>query len=786
MKLMIEALLSRAKQMNLLLKHIVSVCMILCSICIVFSSVLFGGKSLYPITYVGRSTEYLISQPSVLHNINNAGIYMDGGASDWVEIPIMQAANKTILNGELPLWDFYNSIGMPIVQNTNGSTLAPLGFFLNFNSSETAWNIMYLFRLFVIMLFTYLFIHKKMKNHLLSVLGSIVFGFSGYVMLYFNIFFLHVDALLPMLMYATECFFEKRSKSKWLFITATVAGMMLGGNPQNLITCTIFAILYYIFKLYEKAGNWRASLCKENMVAVAKYLLAYIFAGIITLFYWLPFIELFLNGYNYHGNGGIATLNLSALIGLLFPTRILHTAFSSLPYMGLTAIAVVFFQLQFKHVENRKEKIFLISFILLFLLKIFGFFAIQWIGYLPILNLLGFTKYNAPMYFAFMMLWIYATKDMYQNLRRKRLCMVLIVSAIGAVAWGGVYSYLNKGSIARSPYFLLAIIICLAILGIITSLRPKYIKIGVGAVISITILELMIFPAYTATLRIDTGTAFAVPDFANYIINHRENSYDRVYPVGPLLTGNISTYYDIQSITGVSATPEKRYFAFMKEFILNQNLDVQMVTTQSTGYDPRSKKFLDLLNVRYVLIDNYGKIEDFDLKPIYQSERLTIYENQTVMPRAFTVCNAVFESEESEAFEQMRSSNFNPAKTVVLPVDKGYILSDQMTNLEQDQVEISTYNSNKVIIDCQMQQNGFLVLSDLYYPGWKAYVNGEEVELLQADYIFRAVYLEQGESQVQFIYKPNAVFYGFYISLSALLLVILVFSIHHKIRERKK
>jgi uncharacterized membrane protein YfhO len=47
-----------------------------------------------------------------------------------------------------------------------------------------------------------------------------------------------------------------------------------------------------------------------------------------------------------------------------------------------------------------------------------------------------------------------------------------------------------------------------------------------------------------------------------------------------------------------------------------------------------------------------------------------------------------------------------------------------------------------------------LFLSDTYYPGWKAYVDGKETKIYRADYTFRAIYVLGGSHKVEFIYSP--------------------------------
>jgi uncharacterized membrane protein YfhO len=52
------------------------------------------------------------------------------------------------------------------------------------------------------------------------------------------------------------------------------------------------------------------------------------------------------------------------------------------------------------------------------------------------------------------------------------------------------------------------------------------------------------------------------------------------------------------------------------------------------------------------------------------------------------------------------------------------------------------------------EENSLLVLSDTYYPGWKAFVDGKGTNIYRADYTFRAVPLNAGTHRVRFVYDP--------------------------------
>ena len=63
-----------------------------------------------------------------------------------------------------------------------------------------------------------------------------------------------------------------------------------------------------------------------------------------------------------------------------------------------------------------------------------------------------------------------------------------------------------------------------------------------------------------------------------------------------------------------------------------------------------------------------------------------------------------------------------------------------------------------------MAQDGFLVLSEKYYPGWKAYVDGKSEKIYKANSIMRAVYLWKGNHTIKFVFDPLAYKVGLWLS----------------------
>jgi hypothetical protein len=161
-------------------------------------------------------------------------------------------------------------------------------------------------------------------------------------------------------------------------------------------------------------------------------------------------------------------------------------------------------------------------------------------------------------------------------------------------------------------------------------------------------------------------------------------------------------------------------------------------------------------------------------KKLYDREAL-IYEVSSTLPRA-ALFRAVEVVGDDDVLNRLKAPAFNPLETVVLSRES---LSDIDPAIVRTLAEakpapftpasIPTYQSQRVRIEVNADTPSALMLTDANYPGWRAYVNGERVPVLTANYLFRAVIVPKGTSVVEFVYQPNSLRLGAVISLAALL-----------------
>jgi hypothetical protein len=180
---------------------------------------------------------------------------------------------------------------------------------------------------------------------------------------------------------------------------------------------------------------------------------------------------------------------------------------------------------------------------------------------------------------------------------------------------------------------------------------------------------------------------------------------------------------------------------------------------------------------RVALIDQAGKTlalsaltQQSDLSLVYRDERVGLYENRNVLPRAFIVHAAEVVADE-QVLARMQDPAFQPNRLALL--SDGAPLSDE-SPAQGDAVEITLDKPERVVVKAQSARAGFLVLADTWYPGWTATVDGRATPIARADYVFRAVLLAPGAHTIAFEYRPPSVAVGAAISGLALIVLIVL------------
>ncbi|MCP4404707.1 MAG: YfhO family protein [bacterium] len=209
--------------------------------------------------------------------------------------------------------------------------------------------------------------------------------------------------------------------------------------------------------------------------------------------------------------------------------------------------------------------------------------------------------------------------------------------------------------------------------------------------------------------------------------------------------------YQIFSVTGYEAVGVQYYNEFLGQLFMGSPL-------------------VDMLNIKYIILPREEeqpiKIGD-KLGPysvVMHSDALLL-ENPNYLPRAFPVHNVEVLTNKDDIFKTFYDPQFNPRETVILEEAPDVQPAENSSPSSTSEVEIEHYFNRKIEMSASMVSDGFLVLSERYYPGWKAYVNGQPTPIYKADYTLQAIFLPKGEHDILFSFQPTQFILGFSITL---------------------
>ena len=157
------------------------------------------------------------------------------------------------------------------------------------------------------------------------------------------------------------------------------------------------------------------------------------------------------------------------------------------------------------------------------------------------------------------------------------------------------------------------------------------------------------------------------------------------------------------------------------------------------------------------------------LAEVNQADGVYTYRRLAPFYRASVVYGAESIAEDAAAIARALDAEFDLCNTAITatPVELPAVAPIPAT-----EAVIEHYANDEVRIRATAQQAGLLVLTDLYYPGWVATVDGTSAEILRVNHVLRGVLLPPGEHEVVFRYAPRAVQIGAVISALSLALAV--------------
>ncbi len=613
------------------------------------------------------------------------------------------------------LWNPYSTFGQPLLANCNPQDYAPFNFLFFILSTSYAFTWSYFFHFVIAAWGAYLFIRSLGSGALGACLGGLAFGFSGFFMAHF-VWGGHnsIDGAtwLPLVLYGLKRFVDSRRFSALLVAAGAFGLGALDGTPQYALYTLMAAGFFLLW-----AGVWGQLDWKGFAGASIAFLGMGLSLGLCQLaptFQLSRISERLLWTRENIMRDAFVPSNLHFLINPFF-------AGTPDNYHGVGGYAEVCIYLG------------IIPFCLA-LAALATLWKRPWVLWLGLTVLLSFCLAMADT--TLLTHYVYnlfagIIPGLSQNRQPSRILVVtaLALASLAGLAldaWVGFWR--GKPSLPHPARRTLALGIPLLLIGA-------------------TAVDLCRFDSKHAV-----GFGGSDQFYSDFLPNDAvkmikaDPGYPRVQPNSTYteaqILQNISTVYT--DCTSFFILMGKRYSG---ELMSHPDSPLSDLVRLTYNYRPQGSQPTD-------------RWQPIPGMPV------PLWNDAKAYPRAFMVGGYRVEPDFNQAITEIRDGKLDPRQEVVLteePKEKPAGSAGWA-----GEAKITRYDWNDVEMDCSSDRPCFLFLSDSYYPGWKAWVDGKEEPIYLADGAFRAVpLLSAGGHKVRMAYYPAIIVDTFYYSLLA-------------------
>ncbi len=245
----------------------------------------------------------------------------------------------------------------------------------------------------------------------------------------------------------------------------------------------------------------------------------------------------------------------------------------------------------------------------------------------------------------------------------------------------------------------------------------------------------------------------------------------------------------IFSVSGYETPPLRNYWEFLlavNNLDIAKNLDYIETTPPFINI---TSPYLNFLNVKYILtptgsdsLDAYPR--QFSQIKENKDRGYRVYENKEVLPRFYFVQNAVVAAR-ATIDEAIRGGSGDPGTMVYLEQETMPI-PRPCSQTTTPTVSVTTYQSDRILLQISNPCDSYLVSSEVMYPGWMATIDGKETKIAVGNLAFRTIFVPAGDHIVQMQYRPRIVYLGALVSLVSLVVFFwLIYDDGHGIAVRK-
>ena len=660
-------------------------------------------------------------------------------------IPYRKAVRDALARGEWPLWNPYTLSGEPLAAEAQPAVYSPftlLALLLpvakSFTYSATLW-------FFIAAFGAFLFARELDCGEIPGLLAGAAFMACS-ALVFFILWPLGQSwTLLPFVFLAVR----RLHHGPWLLVIVLTL-LILTGHPESVLHVVFLGVAYALFQLMT--GQPRTAVLHGTTAGVLAI-------GICAI-YLLPFMEATKQTEQYGsrialyaGSDRSAAARESMVLvatDLLADLQQRASSITRAPYtacVGSSALALAIFALW--RVRGA-EKWFFAGLLLFCLLEHARTPVEDVLQRVPLFDIAVNDRFAFGGAFAFVVLAALGLERLARERDAFRFALCGFATLLGvtiaslAIERSGMFF----PNIERwGDYRLFADVTMLAIAIAVVILRPR---IAVPALFACLLLQRAVqesglYPTLSASVAYPP-----VPLFAPL-----KNVHEPFRIVGQDITflPGTNAFYGLEDVRGYSPMTFRRYDVTYGLWCRRQPVFVNIV-------DDLTRPFLSVMNVRYAITHRFMAVPPH-WREVAHYRGAMLLENEDALPRAFVPAVVHVGSPaplmEMSLADDLRNHVWIEAKGAAYTRGNG-----------PGQVAIARRPLG-FKLHANMERDGWIVVSECAWPGWRAYIDGRRVEHQFADIAFLGIYVPAGKHAIRLTYWPDSFVTGRAISASTLL-----------------
>ncbi|MEO0091785.1 MAG: hypothetical protein ABIK61_03640 [candidate division WOR-3 bacterium] len=708
--------------------------------------------------------------------------------------PFLSFAKDCLKTLKLPVWNPYVFSGVPYLNDLSILTFYPVNwFFLFLNGSAPLQfiqiELMMVFHLLLVGCFVYLFLKELKIDWQTRIYGSVIMAFSGYVSL-------RAIQISPVSIFAWSFllfYFFIRILTIKNFSDAFLGGIFLGiailaSHPQFLLYLIYAFVVFYIYHTIVFERHNLKHYLPISLVKIAIFFLVGIGIAMIQYYPSLKYVPYTLREkmtYEQTTDGSLLPKQLLCILLPKFYGSVAgggtdsvsfwagpygHYYWESGIYLGVLPLVLAIFAICYSPRKNKYIFLIIAVLALLFAMgKYFPLYKFFW-QIIP-----GLKRFRFPVRFlsvytisagilSVLGLEYFLSNNEKVRLQLKRFSKYLLI-ALGTTGFcyllflGGVFKdasgYFSRTEIYANSQkqigiFFFYLLLTWLVFFIRSQIKTKTLLLIILVVI-ISFVDLYRFGNKFSKGLVSPTDYYPYSRLVTGLQQERQKEIFRIRTREDgymILKRNEGCLWKLEALEGYTSLNLERYYNF--------KLPVA--------------RWTELLNAKYII-----KIDT-------NTNRMSLALNPKYLPRAFFCSDYQVIKDDNEILNRLSNDSFDVSQIVILEEEPETKLSGQTAN---SQVSIQKWDIDYIKVLVNTDQAGFLVLSEIYYPEWKARLDKKPTKIYRADFCLRAVFVPQGEHIVEFYYDKHNVKVGGLITFFTLSISLIAIVIQSKIKRKR-